>query len=136
MSTVNIHSLFSVTPHAMITVTPHTAHEHEIVTLTCEATVHPLKATMQLESYINVQWIAPSGVLLTNENNMLLNSNYQSSTGVLHTLTINGTTYNHAGVYTCEVALNGTHVPLQKSVAKYHLVIQSKYVTHACIQTI
>ena len=118
----------SVKSSATISVTPHSNRDGQIITLTCKGTADPLKTTSQLEPYINVEWVGPTGVPLTEENNIVIGDQKQSLNGVVRTLTLNGTHYNQAGWYTCHLALNATNTDLQISVAEYHLVLHSKYI--------
>ena len=126
----------SVKLSATISVTPHSNREGQIITLTCKGTADPLKTTSQLESYINVEWVGPTGVPLTEENNIVVGDQRQSLNGVVRTLTLNGTRYNQTGWYTCHVVLNTTNTDLQISVAEYHLVLHRKYVPDMLFQTI
>ena len=68
--------------------------------------------------------MGPKGVGLTEQNNIILGVQRHSTSGAVRTLTINGTSYKHAGVYTCQVAMSSV---LQESVAQYHIVLHSKY---------
>ena len=104
-----------------------THREGQIITLRCEGVANPLKSTPQLESYINIEWTGPNGLLLTEENNITVGDQEPSLNGVVRTLTLNGASYNHTGWYTCHVVLNVTSTDMQISVARYYLVLRSKY---------
>ena len=107
-------------------VTPHSGQEGEVVTLTCQGTADPFKATDQLAPHMTADWVGPTGVTLTNESGVTLSAQHQPLHGVVRTLTINGTTFRHTGVYTCVVTLNGTDSALQSNTAEYHLTLISK----------
>jgi hypothetical protein len=126
-TTINI----PVTPKARVEASPHSGREGEEVTLACEGTAGPLKTSTQLAPHITVEWVGPTGAALTKENSITLGAQRLSPHGGVRTLTFNGTTFRHAGVYSCLVSLNGADSVLkQESVAKYHLTLQKK---HHCV---
>ena len=120
---------FPVTMSATIVATHNSEYEEDIITLTCEGTVHPSKFISQLNdgSYIVAEWMGPEEVLLTEQNRIIVGFQRPTTSGVVHSLTLNGTSYAHAGAYTCQVALNFTNSLSHTSVAKYHLLVRSKY---------
>ena len=119
---------------ASVTVTPNSDSVDDIISLTCEGTAHPFKTTAQLESYITIQWLGPTGVSLTEENDIILSGQEKSQAGVTRTLLFNGTRCNHAGQYTCKVILNILNSIAQTSKASHHLVLQSKFIRMHTLQ--
>ena len=120
-----------VTTSANILATHNSEYEGDIITLTCEGTVHPSKFIPQLNdgSDIVAEWMGPEEVPLTEQNRIIVGFQRRTTSGVAHSLTLNGTSYAHAGAYTCQVALNFTNSNSlsHMSVAKYHLLVRSKY---------
>ena len=120
---------FPVTTSATIVATHNSENEGDIITLTCEGTVHPSKFIPQLNdgSDIVAEWMGPEEVPLTEQNRIIVGFRRRTTSGVVHSLTLNGTSYTHAGTYTCQVALNFTNSLSHRSVAKYYLLVRSKY---------
>ena len=111
---------------ATIVATHNSEYEGDNITLTCEGTVHPSKFIPQLNDVV-AEWMGPEKVPLTQQNRIIVGFQRRTASGVVHSLTLNGTSYAHAGAYTCQVALNFTNSLSHTSVAKYHLLVPSKY---------
>ena len=112
--------------NAKVLYAPYSDSEGEVVKLTCGGTAIPFKATEQLESFITILWLGPTGEQINEENSIRVGSLNHSFGGVVRMLTFNGTKYSHAGVYTCLVTLNMTMVGEQESVVTHHLLVRSK----------
>ena len=105
-------------------VTPYSGYEGEIITLSCIGNTIPLKATTQLVPNLSIEWVGPTGTILTNESNITVSPRHQSLHGVVRTLTITGTNYSNTGVYSCVVTPNVTH--LSFVYEDYHFALKSK----------
>ena len=105
-------------------VTPHSGNEGEIITLSCTGNTVPLKATAQLAPYLSIEWVGPTGTILTNESDITVSHQHQSLHGVVRKLTITGTKYSNTGVYSCVVTPNITHLPFVYE--DYHFALKSK----------
>ena len=104
-------------------VTPHSGYEGEIIILSCTGNTVPLKATAQLAPYLSVEWVGPTGTIMTNESDITVNPQYQFLHGIVRTLTISGTKYSNTGVYSCVATLSGND---SHSAEDYYLTVKSK----------
>ena len=111
-------------PNTNVEVTPYSGQEGEIITLSCTGNTVPLKATAQLAPYLSIEWVGPTGTILTNESDITV-STHQSLHGVVRTLTISGTKYSNTGVYSCVSILSGIDSG-STNVEDYHLTVKSK----------
>ena len=105
-------------------VTPHSGYEGEKITLSCTGNTFPLKATAQLAPYLSIEWVGPTGSILTNKSDITVSTPHQSLHGVVRTLTISGTKHSNTGVYSCVVTPNVTHLPFVYK--DYHFALKSK----------
>ena len=103
-------------------VTPHSGYEGEIITLSCTGNTVPLKATAQLVPNLSIEWVGPTGTILTNESDLTVSTQHRSVHGVVRALTISGTKYSNTGVYSCVATLSG----IDSRPTDYHLAVKSR----------